>query len=329
MNPLRVFPLLRSSLNRFFYRPTDDSPANAGAGDRIDWLHAIPFLSIHAGCLLVFWAGWSWTAVAAAVLMYVVRFFAITAWYHRYFSHRTFRTWRIVQLFWAVVGCCCAQRGPLWWAAHHRHHHVHSDDEHDLHSPRQKGILWSHCGWFLAPAAFRTNLRLIPDFARYPELRFLDRFDLVIPIATGFIMYGLGALIGWALPESEMTGLQMLTWGFFISTVAVYHATFLVNSATHLIGTRRYQTKDDSRNSLVVALLTFGEGWHNNHHRYPNSTRQGFFWWEIDISYYGLLFLSLLGLVWDLRPVPRRVLREAQQPAAVPANAEPACAASS
>ena len=305
MNVTRTTRRLLRALSCVVYRPLDESPTDPAAADRVDWFHAIPFASIHAGCLLVLWTGWSWPAVVVAVLMHVVRFFAITAFYHRYFAHRTFKTWRIVQFVFAALGCSTAQRGPLWWAAHHRHHHVHSDDEHDLHSPRRLGVLWSHCGWFLTPSAFRTNYRLIPDFARYPELRFLDRYDVLIPALLGLALFGLGALLGWTFPESGVTGLQMLAWGFFVSTVAVYHLTFLVNSATHLIGTRRYDTKDDSRNSLFIALLTFGEGWHNNHHRYPNSTRQGFFWWEIDISYYGLLFMSMLGLVWDMRPVPR------------------------
>jgi stearoyl-CoA desaturase (delta-9 desaturase) len=182
-------------------------------------------------------------------------------------------------------------------------------------------VLWSHCGWFLTPYAYRVNKKLIPDLARYPELRFLDRFDTLPPILLGLAMYGLGALVGGLFPESEVTGLQLLAWGFFISTVAVYHLTFLVNSATHLIGNRRYETKDDSRNSLLIAILTMGEGWHNNHHHYPNSTRQGFFWWEIDITYYVLCFMSMLCLVWDLRPVPRRVLRRARKP--VPIQAKP------
>jgi len=309
-----------------FYRPVDERALDPALAHRFDWFHAIPFASIHVGALLVIFAGWSWTAVVFAFLTYAIRFFAITGFYHRYFSHRTFKTWRIVQFIFAAIGCSTAQRGPLWWAAHHRHHHVHSDDEEDLHSPMQHGILWSHCGWFLTPHAYQSNHKLIPDFAKYPELRFLDRFDVITPALLGFAMYGLGALIELALPESGVTGFQMLVWGFFISTVAVYHLTFLVNSATHLIGNRRYQTKDDSRNSFVVAMLTMGEGWHNNHHRYPNSTRQGFFWWEIDVTYYGLLFMSMLGLIWDIRPVPKRILREVKEPATLPAAPlEPVC----
>lgn len=276
--------------------------------ERFAWLRSIPFFGMHVACIGVFFVGWSWLALSIAVFLYALRVFTLTGFYHRYFSHRSFKTWRIVQFIFAAIGCSSVQRGPLWWAAHHRHHHVHSDDPDDLHSPRQKGILWSHMGWFLTPRAERTNYKLIPDFAKYPELRFLDRFDLIVPIAMAIFLYLFGEFVAWGAPESGVTGMQLLVWGFFVSTIAVYHVTYLVNSATHVIGTRRYETKDDSKNSLIVALLTFGEGWHNNHHYYPNSTRQGFFWWEIDITYYVLSFMSMLGLVWDLKPVPVRLL---------------------
>jgi stearoyl-CoA desaturase (delta-9 desaturase) len=296
----------------WFYSPTGLNDPNDANAHRIDWIRAIPFIGMHVGCLAVFAVGWSWLAVAVAAALYVLRVFALTAFYHRYFSHRSFKTWRLIRFLFAAIGSAAVQRGPLWWAAHHRHHHVHSDDEHDLHSPRRHGILWSHFGWFLTPHAFAVNLKLIPDFARYPELRFIDRFDLLMPALLALGLYAFGALVEWLFPEAGVTGMQLLVWGFFLSTVAVYHVTFLVNSATHLIGSRRYATKDDSRNSMLVALLTFGEGWHNNHHRYPNATRQGFYWWEIDISYYGLRLMAMLGLVWDLRPVPRRILDEAR-----------------
>jgi stearoyl-CoA desaturase (delta-9 desaturase) len=326
MNRPKAFRNRLQSLFVWFYQRDNEPTPDTEESRRIDWFRAIPFIGLHVACLAVIWVGWSWPAVAVALGLYFARVFALTAFYHRYFSHRSFKTWRTVQFFFAALGCSSAQRGPLWWAAHHRHHHVHSDDEHDLHSPRRSGILYSHFGWFLTPRAEHTNYKLIPDFAKYPELRFLDRFDILAPALLALAMYGFGALLAWTFPESGVTGLQMLVWGFLISTVAVYHVTFLVNSATHLIGSRRYETKDDSRNSLVIALLTFGEGWHNNHHHYPNSTRQGFFWWEIDVSYYLLVFLSMLGLVWDLRPVPRKVLRQARKPAAIPADGKPAVA---
>jgi stearoyl-CoA desaturase (delta-9 desaturase) len=306
--------------------PKDQELPNGDAAERIDWVRAIPFILMHVACLGVFFVGWSWLAIAIAVFLYALRVFTLTGFYHRYFSHRSFKTWRVIQFIFAVIGCSAVQRGPLWWAAHHRHHHIHSDDEEDLHSPRQKGILWSHFGWFLTPKALLTNFKIIPDFAKYPELRFLDRWDLLVPVALGVLLFGFGELVAFGAPDSGVTGLQLLVWGLFVSTIAVYHVTYLVNSATHLVGSRRYETKDDSKNSMIVALLTFGEGWHNNHHYYPNSTRQGFFWWEIDITYYILSFMSMLGLVWDLKGVPKRILHPAPKPAVqpIPVDATPA-----
>lgn len=297
--------------------------ATVDPAERIDWLRTIPYLSLHVGCVAVFWVGWSWLAVSIAFFLYALRVFTLTGFYHRYFSHRSFKTWRIVQFAFGWIGCMAIQRGPLWWAAHHRYHHIHSDDPLDLHSPRQKGLFWSHMGWFLTPRAMPTNLRIIPDFAKYPELRWLDRWDIVPPLIMGAMLYLFGELVAFGAPESGVTGLQLFVWGFLISTIATYHVTYLVNSATHIIGSRRYQTKDDSKNSLIVALLTFGEGWHNNHHYYPNSTRQGFFWWEIDISYYVLCFMSALGLVWDLKAVPARILHPKPKSLAIPADAKP------
>lgn len=303
-------------------------PANlpvSQADERLDWARVIPYAIIHLMCLGVIWVGWSWPAVGVAVFLYALRVFTLTGFYHRYFSHRAFKTGRITQFIFGWIGCTSVQRGPLWWAAHHRHHHVHSDDPEDLHSPRQKGALWAHMGWFLTPRAEATNIKLIPDFAKYPELRWLDRYDLIPPLLLGFGLYGLGALLAYC--GVATTGMQMLIWGMFISTVAVYHVTYLVNSATHIFGRRRYETKDDSKNSMIVALLTFGEGWHNNHHYYPNSVRQGFFWWEIDITWYILKMTAGLGLVWELKPVPKRILYG--PPRKVPATVVPATAATS
>jgi stearoyl-CoA desaturase (Delta-9 desaturase) len=322
MNEAPRTGILRSIL-LWFVPPNDYKTSHDDLTSmRVDWVRAVPFIMVHLACLAVFFVGWSWLAIVIAVGLYALRVFTLTGFYHRYFSHRTFKTFRFVQFIFAIIGCSAVQRGPLWWAAHHRHHHVHSDDPEDLHSPKQHGILFSHTGWFLTPRALYTNYKLIPDFAKYPELRFLDRWDLLVPVVMGFLLFGFGWLVGELVPESNVTGSQLLVWGLFISTVAVYHVTYLVNSATHLIGTRRYETKDDSRNSLIVALLTFGEGWHNNHHHYPNSTRQGFYWWEIDITYYGLQFMNMLGLVWDLKAVPKRILEPKKK--LEPVTAQPA-----
>lgn len=278
------------------------------AESRIDWRRCIPFLGLHAACLGVFWVGWSAAALSGAVALYAVRMFAITGFYHRYFSHRSFKTSRWFQGVMALVGATAAQRDPMWWASHHFHHHAHSDDAEDPHSPARLGFWMSHLGWFMTPAGFLTRRRYVEDWAEFPELRILNRFDLVPPVFLGFFVYFFGeALARWS-PELGTSGLQMLVWGFFVSTAALYHGTFTINSLAHRFGSRRYETNDDSRNNWLLALLTFGEGWHNNHHRYPGAARQGFYWWEIDLTYYGLKALAGLGLIWDLRPVPQSVL---------------------
>ena len=297
----------------------NSAAATTGADVRtVDWLRVVPFLGIHLGCLAVIWVGWSPVAVGVAVALYALRMFAITAFYHRYFSHRAFRTSRAMQFVFAALGATAVQRGPLWWASQHRHHHAHADDEHDAHSPRRHGFAWSHLGWFLSSEHFGTRHELVADLARYPELRFLDRFDALVPALFAAALYGAGEGLAQWLPALDTNGPQMLVWGFAISTVALYHATFTVNSLAHSVGHRRYATRDDSRNNWWLALLTFGEGWHNNHHHFPGSARQGFYWWEIDLTYYGLRLLSALGLAWDLKPVPlallnaRRIHRNAE-----------------
>ncbi len=279
---------------------------------RIDWLRVLPFIAMHAACLLVFWVGVSPVAVVVALAMYAVRMFAITGFYHRYFSHRTFRTSRPVQFVFALIGASSVQRGPLWWAAHHRNHHRHADTEHDVHSPDVHGFWWSHVGWFLTRSGFRTDWKRIRDLARFPELRLLDRFDTLVPIALAVALFGLGVLLEHTAPRLNTSGGQMLVWGFFVSTTVLFHATVTINSLAHRFGKRRFETRDQSRNNLWLALLTFGEGWHNNHHFFPGSARQGFRWWEIDMTYYGLRAMAALRLVHDLKPVPAWVAARAR-----------------
>lgn len=269
----------------------------------IDWLRVIPFVLLHLTCLLVFWVGWSAVALWVALGSYVLRMFAITAFYHRYFSHKAFKTSRVCQFLFALLGATATQRGPIWWASHHRRHHRYSDQAKDIHSPRQ-GFFWSHIGWFLCLKNFATQEQCVRDLIKFPELRLLDRFDSCAPIIYAFSMLALGAFLETTFPALHTNALQMLVWGYFISTVLLIHGTLSVNSLAHVFGSRRYQTADDSRNNLWLALLTLGEGWHNNHHHYPVSARQGFFWWEIDISYYFLKVMAWCGLIWDLRAVP-------------------------
>ncbi len=276
--------------------PVDRAPARTEK--RVEWLRVGPFIGLHLACLGVFAVGWHAGAAVAGLVLYAVRMFAITGFYHRYFSHRTFRASRAAQFVFALLGASATQRGPLWWAAHHRKHHRHSDTEQDVHSPRQHGFWWSHMGWITSAQNFPTDLREVRDLARYPELRWLDRYDVAVPAALAVSLFAIG---GWA----------WLVWAYVVSTVVLFHCTCLINSVAHRVGSRRYQTGDDSRNSLVLALITLGEGWHNNHHRYPGATRQGFFWWELDLTYYGLRLLSWLRIARDLRPVPARLLEAA------------------
>jgi stearoyl-CoA desaturase (delta-9 desaturase) len=281
--------------------------------DKMDVKRTMPFIILHGFCLLVFFVGWSWFAFFAAIAFYYFRMFAITAFYHRYFSHRAYKTSRLGQFIFAVIGNTACQRGALWWASTHRHHHKHSDDEHDIHSPRHKGFWWSHIGWITSHRNFPTDYTRIKDLAKYPELVFLNRHDFFIPIILGASIYGVGWLLETYAPFLHVTAMQLFVWCFFVSTVALMHGTFFINSLAHVFGRRRFKTTDDSRNSLTLALITLGEGWHNNHHRYQHSARQGFYWWELDVSYYVLKVLSWLGIVWDLKPVPASIYKEAEE----------------
>ena len=288
------------------------------AADRIDWLRVIPFIALHAACAGVLWVGVSGFALCVAAALYAVRMFALTGFYHRYFSHKAFKTSRAIQFLFALIGATCVQRGPLWWAAHHRNHHRHADSAADIHSPLQHGFLWSHMGWFLTPRGFRTDWDVIPDLRRCAELRWLDRFDVAMPVLLATGLYLLGRWLETAQPQLHTSGAQLLVWGFFVSTVLLFHATVTINSLAHRFGTRRYETSDNSRNNWLLALITFGEGWHNNHHHFPGAARQGFRWWEFDLTYYLLRVLAVCGLIWDLKGVPAAIANPASR--ALPAR---------
>ena len=287
--------------------------------DQVDWLRVVPFILMHLTCFAIFAVGVSGTAIAFAVGMYLLRMFAVTGFYHRYFSHRAFKTSRAGQFVFALLGASAVQRGPIWWAAHHRHHHAHSDQKPDVHSPVQRGFFWSHMGWFLSRRHFAPDVSRVRDLLRFPELKFIDRFDILVPVGLAVALFFVGVALERSAPQLETNGWQMLVWGFFVSTVVCYHATYTINSLCHRFGHRRYETADDSRNNVWLALLTLGEGWHNNHHHYPVAARQGFYWWEIDLTYYGLRVLSWLGIIWDLKPVPVAV-RAARSTRRVPAT---------
>lgn len=279
----------------------------------INALKQTVFWSVHLACIMALWTGVSWIAVAVCVFLYIVRMFAITGGFHRYFSHRTYKTSRIFQFILGFIGTSSAQKGPIWWASHHRHHHQHSDTPEDLHSPIINGIYYAHIGWVLSPEFLNARTDLVKDLMKFPEIRWLDRFNIFPPVLLAVTTYFLGVWLAANYPGLHTNGWQMLTWGFFISTVLLYHGTFCINSFTHLWGSRRFKTSDHSRNNLLLALITLGEGWHNNHHRYPGSESQGFYWWEIDISHYILKVLSWFGIVWDIRTVPDRIYEEAAQ----------------
>lgn len=276
--------------------------------DSVDWLRSIPFWLIHVACLGAVWTGVSRAALVFALATYFTRMFFITAFYHRYFAHRSYRASRPVQFIFAVLGCTAGQRGPLWWAAHHRLHHKQSDTPSDPHSPKHKGLVFAHTLWFLTHENFSSPKKYVKDWRRYPELLMLERFDWVPFVLFGLFCYAMGEWLGTAY---DTGGAQFLVWGFFISTTVLYHATYTINSLAHKFGSRRFDTSDNSKNNVWLALLTLGEGWHNNHHRYPASVRQGFYWWEVDVSYWMLRLLSACALIKGLRSVPASVLANA------------------
>jgi stearoyl-CoA desaturase (delta-9 desaturase) len=272
--------------------------------DRQHWLRhyfnfqTTPFWATHVGAVVAIWQwGFSWTGLGLAVALYYVRMFFVTGVYHRYFSHRAYKTSRFVQFLFAFFGGMSVQKGALWWAGHHRHHHKFSDTLEDLHSAKQDGLLWSHVGWIVSRENNETREDLLRDFTKYPELVWLDKYHLVPVAAYAGLLYAFGG--GFAL-----------IWGFLVSTVLLWHGTFTINSLSHIFGKRRYQTTDDSKNNWFLALITMGEGWHNNHHYYQSTANQGFYWWEIDLSYYVLLAMARVGLIWDLRTPPKWVLEE-------------------
>ena len=271
---------------------------------RFDPRSCTALLAMHAAAFAVIWTGVSPIALGVAALLYLVRGFALTAGYHRLFSHRSFRATRPVQIVLAVVATSAAQMGPLWWAAHHRRHHRESDGPGDIHSPAVFGLFWAHMGWLLSDQHSRTAIEEVPDLASDPLLRWLDRWHFVPTLVLATACFALGHALARTAPQLGTSGAQMLVVGFLWSTLAAYHSTYAVNSLGHSFGTRRYETGDNSRNNAFVALLTLGEGWQNNHHRFPSAARTGFFWWEFDPTWWFLRALAALGLVWELRPVP-------------------------
>lgn len=256
------------------------------------WYYAF----MHLACLAVLIVGVSVGDLLLCLALYLVRMFAVTAGYHRLFAHRSYKTSRVFAFLLGWVGCTAMQKGPLWWAANHRRHHSHSDTPEDVHSPNTHNLWWSHIGWVLEGHRQDTDWALIRDWSGHAELRWLNRAHWVPVLGLAALCLALG---GWS----------GLVWGLVVSTVLLYHATFTINSLAHRFGSVRYATGDGSCNNWVLAWLTLGEGWHNNHHHYPKAVNQGFFWWEVDVTYCLLALLSRLGIVWDLHKPPAHVVQ--------------------
>jgi stearoyl-CoA desaturase (delta-9 desaturase) len=270
-------------------------PSRTFAADEKMGLGSIPFWLIHALAVAgAIWTGFSWKLLGIAVLLYYARMAGTTIAYHRYFSHRTFKAGRVFQFLLAFWAETSVQKGVLWWAAHHRDHHKYSDGEKDVHSPL-RGFWWSHLGWILCKRYNETLFDNIKDFAKYPELRFISKHYWIPPTVFGAALVLIG---GW----------PVFVWGFLVSTVLLWHGTFLVNSLNHVWGSVRYESGDLSKNNAFIAAVTMGEGWHNNHHHYQSSANQGFFWWEIDLSFYLIKLFQAVGLVWDVRKPPEKIL---------------------
>jgi len=260
----------------------------------------------HLACLAALETGASAAALLVAGFTYVLRAFGVTAGFHRLLAHGAFKAGRLTQFTLALLGSLATQGGPLWWVSHHRNHHRYSDAPQDMHSPRQRGFWYAHMGWMWDKACFETAATNVKELYRFPELKALQRFYPLLVVGQGLAFYALGWLLGTYFPDSGTSGPQMLVWGFIISTVALWHATFMVNSVCHVWGRRPYETGDASTNNPLVAALTLGEGWHNNHHKFAYSARHGLEWWQIDLTYLSLRGLEALGLVSDLR-LPRKV----------------------
>jgi stearoyl-CoA desaturase (Delta-9 desaturase) len=270
-----------------------------------------PFWGVHIVALAgIIYYGWSWAGLGLAVILYFTRMFFVTAVYHRYFSHRTFKTSRFFQFVLAFLAQTSLQKGVLWWAGHHRRHHKYSDLPEDVHSVKQRGFWWAHVGWILSDQHNVTEWDRVRDFATYPELRLIN--TPLVNLLPGILLSVILFLVG---------GAHALLWGFFVSTVLLWHGTFTINSLTHVFGSTRYASNDESKNNWFLAIITMGEGWHNNHHRYQSSCNQGFYWWEYDVTYWLLRGMQALRLISEVRVAPQEILDEGRRPLAAATEA--------
>jgi stearoyl-CoA desaturase (Delta-9 desaturase) len=265
------------------------------------------FWLVQASALLVFAVPFSWGYLALWAGSHFVRAVGLTLAFHRYYAHRAFQMNRVARFVCTFIGVAAMQKGPLWWAGHHVYHHKFADRDGDPHSPKVSGFYYAHIGWFLNDQKHKKidpSNPVVRDFSKYPEVRLLDEYYFVPPLLLGLAMYAIG-------------GFPWLVWGFCLPTMTLAHATFAINTINHLYGSRRFETRDESRNNALTALFAAGEGWHNNHHRYQRSARNGFYWWEFDLTYYVILAMRAVGLAWDVQQVPERIYREAEEGRAV------------
>ncbi len=264
-------------------------------------LSTLRILLFHLSVVLVFVTGFSQTALVCFLLLFTIRMFAISAGYHRYFSHRSFETSRIFQFVLAFIATTAGQKGPLSWATSHINHHRYSDREGDPHSPVLGGWFHAHVGWLLGKGALPTDKTLVKSFMQYPEIVFLNRHHYIGTLSLVIGLALLGEFLSAHYPHLETSALQLVSWGFILSTLLVLHGTFLVNSVTHMYGNRRFDTHDNSRNVWWLLPLMLGENWHHNHHHKPGLATFSTVWWEIDFVYLGIRLLEKLGLVWGVR----------------------------
>lgn len=262
----------------------------------------VVFWVVQASALLVFAVPFAWSLVGLWAASHFIRAIGLTLAFHRYFAHRSFQMHRGARFVWTFIGTAAMQKGPLWWAGHHVNHHRFADRDGDPHSPMVSGVYYAHIGWFLNDA---KNDRLEPtnpvirDFSRAPEIAWLERNMAIPPMLLALAMY----LVG---------GFPWLVWGFCLPTMTLAHATFAINTVNHMFGSRRFETQDESRNNPITAFLAVGEGWHNNHHRYQRAARNGFYWWEFDVTWYVIRAMAAIGLAWDVQRVPQRIYDEAR-----------------
>jgi len=251
-------------------------------------MKTIVFLTFHLLWILAFWSGASTGALCFATASYFVILFGVFAGFHRYFSHRTFKTSRVFQFLLALLGTLSLQKGVLHWAANHRVHHKYSDKPGDIHSPIINTLYWAHMGWIMSDDHNETKWDKIKDFSKFPELVWLNK---------NFV----GIYVTWCASVLFGLGFDYLVWGCFINTLVSWHVVFFVNSIMHVWGSRDHDTGDQSRNNIWLTIPLMGENWHNNHHHKPNSASVWFKWYQVDLTFIALAALEKIGLIWDVK----------------------------